>query len=136
MREIILGYGGLAVGIASLIIAWYQYRHKLKIEQFSKATLRGMAGDIAKIQQSAAWAKTNLKDALNTASQFPDSDLKPPLLKFISNGIGDATATDRLTVNLFNEVLIMQEAQFKTRIVTHPEREELELYKKEKTQLN
>src|SRR6266581_8588819 len=115
----IVGISGLIIGVAGLIIAGYQYEGKRKLEQFSKATLRGMAGNIAKIQQSTACASTNLKDAHNTATQLSESDLKQPLLKFISNGVGDATATDRLVINLFNDVLNMQQAQFNTRIVTH-----------------
>jgi hypothetical protein len=130
----VIGILGLLFGIAGVIIAWYQYNDKLKLEQFSKATLRGMAGNIAKIQQSTEWAATNLRDASNTAIQLPDSDLKLPLLKFISNGIGDATATDRLVINLFNDVLNMQQAQFNTRLSTHPEKEYLNLCKKEKAQ--
>lgn len=106
------------------------------MERFTKGTLRGMAGNIAKIQQSTAWARTNLRDACNTASQLPESELKVALIKFISNGIGDATATDRLMINLFNDVLNMQQAQFDTRIVTHPERDDLELYKKEQSQMS
>lgn len=131
----IIGIVGLIVGIAGLIIAWYQYNDKRKLEQFSKTILRGMAGNIAKIQQSTAWARTNLRDASNTAAQLPESDLKVVLLRFISNGVGDATATDRLMVNLFNDVLNMQQAQFNTRIVTHPERDDLELYNKEQSQI-
>jgi hypothetical protein len=129
-----IGFLGLIVGVVGLIIAIYEYRNRLKVEQFSKATLRGMAGNIAKIQQSTAWASTNLRDAHNTAAQLPESTLKIPLLKFISNGLADATATDRLVINLCNDVLNMQLAQFNTRKITHPERDVLELYKKEQAQ--
>ena len=93
-----------------------------------------MAGNIAKIQQSSEWAATNLRDARNTAVLLPESDLKPPLIKFITNGVGDATALDRLIINLFNDVLNMQQAQFNTRIITHPEKQELKLCQKEKAQ--
>ena len=95
-----------------------------------------MAGNIAKIQQSTAWATNNIRDSHNTAAQLPETELKLPLLRFISNGLGDATAIDRLIINLFNDVLIMQQAQFNTRIVTHPERDFLDLYKKEQAQIS
>jgi hypothetical protein len=130
----IVGILGLSVGIACLIIAWYQYKDKRKLEQFSKATLRGMAGNIAKIQQSSEWAAANFRYAQNTAIELKDSEQKSPLLQYISNGIGDAVATDRLVINLFNDVLNMQQAQFNTRIITHPEKEDLKFYNKEKEQ--
>ncbi|WP_133992279.1 hypothetical protein [Dinghuibacter silviterrae] len=130
----IVGFLGLAVGIAGLVIAWFQYQSRLRLEHFTKASWKGMAGNIAKIQQSTEWAATNMRDAHNSAIRLPDSELKIELLGFISRGFGDATATDRLVTNLFNDVLNLQEAQFKTRIVTHPERDELKLYKMERDQ--
>lgn len=133
--DTVIGIGGLIVGVIGLIVAWFQYDGKKKLEQFSKTTLQGMAGNIAKIQQSTAWAKTNARDAHNTTALLPDSDLKVTLLKFLLNGMGDATATDRLVTNLFNDALTMQESQFKTRIVKHPERDMFDLYKKEQAQL-
>jgi len=125
---------GVLIGIAGLLIAWFQYNDKLRLERFSKATLQGMAGDIAKIHQSASWARANLRDAHNTAIQLAESELKQPLLTFISNGLGDASAADQLLVNLFNSVLNIQKGEFDTRIVTHPERNELYLYNKEQAQ--
>ena len=64
--------------------------------------------------------------------RITESEHKPALIKFLTDGYGDAYATDRSIVNLFNGVLTMQEAQFDTRTIKHPERDELELYKKEK----
>jgi hypothetical protein len=133
--DLAIGIAGLIVGVIGLIVAWYQYNGKRKLALFSKTTLRGMAGNIAKIQQSTAWARTNTRDAHNTAALLPDSELKITLLKFLSNGMGDATATDRLVTNLFNDALTMQESQFKTRIVKHPERDILNLYIMEQAQL-
>jgi hypothetical protein len=131
----IIGILGIAVGIAGLLIAYLQFDGKKKLERFSKATLQGMAGDIAKIHRSSTNTVLNLRDALNTAVLLPETDHKPALLKFLTDGYGDAYATDRSIVNLFNGVITMQEAQFDTRIIKHPERNELDLYKKEQAQI-
>ena len=47
-----LGIAGLLVGIAGLIIAWFQYEGKRKLTHAFQSALKGMTGNIAKIQQS------------------------------------------------------------------------------------
>jgi len=61
--EIIFAVSVLGYGI-------FEHYKRQKLEQFSKATLQGMAGNIAKIQQSTAWASTNLRDAHNPLQEI------------------------------------------------------------------
>lgn len=42
-------------------------------------------------------------------------------------GLGDAAASARLCVPLFNNMLSAQKAQFNTRIITHPQKDKLGL---------
>ena len=132
--SLIVGIAGLVVGVVSLFYAGSQYKDRRRLEQFVKVSLRQTAGNIAKIHQSSSWAVANSRDARDVAVQLPESELKPKLLKFMCDGIGDVYATDRSLTNLYNDVLNMQEAQFGTRDVTHPQRDELEIYKKEQAQ--
>ena len=65
---------------------------------------------------------------------LPDSEIKSELVILISNGQGDASASDRMLINLLNELLTVQEAQFQTREIKHTEKHELEMVMKENIQ--
>ena len=63
-----LGIAGLLVGIAGLIIAWFQYEGKRKLTHAFQSALKGMTGNIAKIQQSTNRKafSVRIKDALGS----------------------------------------------------------------------
>lgn len=119
--------------IVGLVTAYWQYSEKRKIKRYTKTTLQRLAGNAAKIQQSTDWAYNNCRDAINGIAELPESPLKPELIRFIANAEGDAKAADRLIINLFNEILSDQEAQFGSREIKHPEEDELLLVTKEKS---
>ncbi|HEY4877238.1 MAG TPA: hypothetical protein VIH86_16795 [Puia sp.] len=89
-----------------------------------------MAGDVAKLQQSTEWAANNLARARDLIPQVPEFEHKGDLLKYITNGLGDAIAVDRLVITLFSNLLTFQESQFGTRDLKHPQKKELQLWKK------
>lgn len=93
-----------------------------------------MGGNICKIQQSTRWAFENFRNIQKLAVMLPDSEIKSELVILISNGQGDASASDRMLINLLNELLTVQEAQFQTREIKHTEKHELEMVMKENIQ--
>ena len=124
----------IITGIATLIglaIAYYQFNEKKKLERFTKSSLQGIAGNLAKIQQSTEWADSNFRATQSEAVKLPDSDIKRKITLYVHNGQGDVVASDRMVVNLFNDILTLQEGQFGTRIINHPDGTDLALIKKE-----
>jgi hypothetical protein len=120
---------GTAITIVSLAYGIYQSRLKKKLELFSLNSLQYLAGDIAKIQQSSGWAFVNVQTAQNEISQINNLPTKDIIMK-ISNAQGDTASTDRMITNLFNHILSLQESEFGSRIVKHPEAKDLPLIKR------
>lgn len=127
----------IATGIASilsLLFACYQFYERKKLELFTKSVLQGTGGNVCKIQQSTRWAFENIRNAQKIITKLPESELKENLTILLSDSQGDASASDRMLINLLNELLTLQEAQFHTRDIKHTEKSELELATKEKRQ--
>jgi hypothetical protein len=119
----------IITGIATFIamgIAVNEFIKRRKLEQFTNSSLRGIAGNLAKIKQSTAWAFNNFRVAQSEAVKLTNSENKNELLIKIADGQGDAASADRMIVNLLNEILTLQEGQFGTREITHPEKNVLE----------
>lgn len=123
-----------AASILGLAFACYQYNEKTKLELFTKSVLQGIGGNICKIQQSTRWAFDNFRNIQKLAVNLPESELKSNLILLITDGQGDASASDRMLINLLNELLTVQEAQFRTREIKHTEKHELEMVMKENIQ--
>lgn len=124
----------IIAGLASILgfaFACYQYHEKNKLEIFTKSVIQGIGGNICKIQQSTRWAFENFRNTQKLIVQLPESELKDKLVVMVSDGQGDASASDRMLINLLNELLTVQEAQFGTRVISHTEKDELELANKE-----
>jgi hypothetical protein len=125
----------IIAGIASILgfaFACYQYHEKNKLKLFTKSVIQGIGGNICKIQQSTRWAFQNFRNAQKLLVKLPDSELKQNLVLIVADGQGDASASDRMLINLLNELLTVQEAQFGSRDISHTEKNELELANKEK----
>ena len=112
--------------------AIFEYFQRKRLEQFTKSTLHGIAGNLAKIHQSTGWADNHFRQIQREAVELAESEGKKKIIIGVSDGQGDSTSADRMVINLFNELLSYQEAQFGTREITHPERT-LELIQKEET---
>ena len=129
--DTVLGVLGLLVGVAGLIIAYFQYRRSNKLATALKAITSSYPGDVAKVEQSCVWAWSNVRNALQQAGQIPDCDQKQELLRFINLATGDSAAAARMCSILFSQLLTFQEAPFGTRIITHPEQDVLDLCRNE-----
>ncbi|MFO7656666.1 MAG: hypothetical protein R6W78_06330 [Bacteroidales bacterium] len=122
----------LITGTASIIgviIAIFQYVGKRNLSRFLRSTLRGIAGNVCMIQQSANWGENKFRELQKIAIQLPDSKIKNELILKISEGQGDSTAADRMITNLLNDLLTSQEGQFGTKIINHPRKNEFTLVK-------
>ena len=117
--------------IASFVYALYQISEKKKLKLFAISVLQGSAGNICKVQQSTEWALNNFREVQKLTVELEDSEIKKEIIKKVSDGQADAAAADRLAINLFGDFMTMQEAQFNTREIKHPEKNELNLWKKE-----
>lgn len=121
-----------AITVLAFAFAIYEYFQRKKLEQFTKSTLQAVAGNLAKVQQSTGWADANFQGIQRDVINLSESETKSKIIIGVTNGRGDAAGADRMVVNLFNELLTFQEAQFGTREITHPERN-LDLIQKELT---
>lgn len=126
IASIVISLIGIVIGI---LIAVWQTKEKQKLQKFTLTNFQGITGNIAKIQQSTNWAMNNFRNARAIAVQLPDSDMKAQLITKICDGLGDAVAADRMVINLFNQVITAQNAQFDNSEVSHPDKKDLNLIK-------
>lgn len=126
----------ILVAVGALIYGIFEHYKRQKIEKILKIITRTYPGDVAKIEQSCTWAWTNVRDAHKQAIKIPDCDQKEQILVFLGNALGDTGASARMCSGLFNQLLGFQEAQFNTRIISHPEKDTLALSQLEAKNLN
>jgi ABC-type amino acid transport substrate-binding protein len=124
-----LGFG--LITTISFLFAIYQFKEKKKLRKFTISVLTGTAGNLCKVQQSTEWAFANYREAQKLAVELKDSEIKKELIKKLSDGQGDAASADRLVINLFQQFMTLQDAQFDMKDISHPEKKELVLWKKE-----
>lgn len=136
LAGLIIGILGLIIGVIGTLVAVREYQKRHRIERVFKTITQGFPGDVAKIEESCKWANVNVRDALKVITQLPDSDAKQKATIFLGNAIGDTGTSKRMCMQLFNNLLGVQKAQFDTRIVVHPEKNTLELCKLESTNNN
>jgi ABC-type amino acid transport substrate-binding protein len=125
--NIVVGF----ITILSSVFGLYQFNEKRKLKIFTVSVLQGSAGNLCKIQQSTEWAFKNFREIQKLAVELSDSEIKKDLIKKVSDGQGDAAAADRLVINLFEQFMTIQESQFGSKEIKHPEKHELNLWLKE-----
>ena len=125
-----VGVIGLIFGISSFIYALMALREKRSFEKLIHAQLKGMAGDVEKIRESAQWAWKNFDIIRQNASTLPSSNERKEILKRSQHGTGDAAATERMLSNLQNAILSLLEGYFGKREACHPDYSETEMKKR------
>jgi hypothetical protein len=120
----VLGAAGLGFGI------FESYRAR-RLKDAIKILSKTYPGDVAKIYQSAYWAWANANKAVDLLGKLPESDSKQEILTIVSNAKADSAAAERMCTIVFNQLLSLQEVQFGTREMTHPDKKGLVLCKNE-----
>jgi hypothetical protein len=123
----IVGISGLVVGIVGTSFGFYQYVKSRKLAEVLKTITQTFPGEVAKIEQSCKWAWNHTRNSSKIVATLPNSEEKTILINALVDGNGDAVASMRLCQSLFNQLLAFQQAQFSTRQIIHPEKENLEL---------
>jgi hypothetical protein len=121
----------VVVGVLGIAYGYYEYRQRHKLSKVVKVHLVADTGDLAKIHESChnAWVTTKL--ALEEVSKLPNSPEQQTAIKLIGSTIGDIRAGKDMSINLFNQLLAFQKAQFDTRNADHPQSATLTLMKAE-----
>lgn len=120
----ILGAAGLAFGI-------FESFRARRLKDAIKILSKTYPGDVAKIYQSAYWAWSNANKAVDLLGKLPESESKQEILTIVSNAKADSAAAERMCTIVFNQLLSLQEVQFGTRKMTHPDMKGLVLCKNE-----
>jgi hypothetical protein len=121
----------ITIAAAALIFGFFELYRRQKLTQILKTITKTYPGDVAKIEQSCAWAWSNVTKAHSEMLKMADSEEKIKVLTHLNLATGDTAASARMCTLLFNQLLGFQEAQFKTREITHPEKRGLALCKAE-----
>lgn len=129
--DLVWTIGGTLLGAAGLVFGFFESYRATKVRQVLKTITKTYPGDVAKIYQSAYWAWSNVNKALEILGTLTEGERRQELLNLVSNAKADTAATERMLTNLFNQLLASQDAQFKIREVTHPDRKGLVLCKRE-----
>ena len=122
--ETILGYLGVALGIAGIVYAYSTNREKARLENLVKAELRGLAGNIRSIRCNPGWADQHFSSIQERALKLERNEDVEQILKHTQQGARDATAAERLIGNLLTQVVTFQEGMFGTRIIDHIDSED------------
>jgi len=109
----------VAFGFASLVYAWRTNKEKQRLEDLIRAQLRGLAGNIEHIRRNPEWCDHHFNHISNLALQLDHSDTVIKIIRHAHDGARDATAGARMTMNLLNEILTLQEGMFDTRLITY-----------------
>jgi len=117
----------IIVATAALCYGIFEHIERQKLADVLKAFTQAAPGDVAKIEESCKWAWVSARDALIEAAKVPDSQEKKDLLRLINQASSHAEASQKMCVPLFNQLLTLQQAQFKTRAIVHPHKDILEL---------
>ncbi len=117
--EMLLTIVGTVIGIAGLIYALMTTREKAKLEKLIKAELRGLAGNIDWIKTNAGWAGSHFRDIQKHCLNLDRNEHVNKILEHAHLGGDDSMSAERMMQNLFNNVLILQQGMFGTRIVIH-----------------
>ena len=121
----------IIVATSALAYGFFEYYRRQKIEKVLKAISHTYPGDVAKIEQSCVWGWANVKNAHEMAIKIPDCAEKQQILRMLNMATSDTGASARMCALLFNQLLGFQEGQFDTRIISHPEKDVLDLCKAE-----
>jgi hypothetical protein len=124
-------YIGLFITIIGTIFGILQFFKNKKLKRVTLTALQSAAGDLCKIQQSTEWTFNNMRHLQQLLVNLDDSDLKKQILKIASDGQGDAASADRMVITLFSHLMTMQETQFNTKEIIHPEKNEFPLWRKQ-----
>ncbi len=116
-----------AIAVLGILYGRYEYFQRHKLKETLKVLTQAYPGDVAKIYESCRWGWTNVRDAIQVIARMPDSPEKIEAIKFISSAIGDTASSERMCINLFNQLLTLQKAQFGTRELVHPQKATLAL---------
>jgi hypothetical protein len=117
----------IVFAVTALAYGFFEHYKRQKMEKVLKTITRTYPGDVAKVEQSCKFAWKNVRYAHEQALKLPESQERNSVLNFLMLANGDTSAGQRLCVNLFSQLLSFQEAQFNTRIISHPEKETLDL---------
>ncbi len=118
--EIALSVIGAVVGIAGLIYAIMTNHAKASLERLIRAELRGFAGNIDHIRNSAHGANEHLHYIRKFAANLDQGNFVTEIIARAHVGGNDAASAERMLQNLLNQVLTLQEGMFGTREVTSP----------------
>jgi hypothetical protein len=114
----------IEIFIAAMAIGYGVFEHykRQKMEKILKTITQTFPGDVAKIQQSCAWASTNVRNAHKEGLKIPDSPEKHNVLTFINNATADAAASARMCSNLFNQLLVFSKPSLAQEILFIPKK--------------
>jgi len=121
----------IIVGLCGLFYGFFEHYKRQKLENVVKTISQTFPGDVAKIEESCVWAWANVRNAHKELAKTADFTEKAEILAVLNSATADALASSRLCYSLFNQLLAFQQAQFDTRIIIHPEKDFLDLCRKE-----
>ncbi|MDB5008517.1 MAG: hypothetical protein JWP45_2910 [Mucilaginibacter sp.] len=118
-------YLELFFAIGGSVFGAVEYFKRQRLENVFKTITQAYPGDVAKIEQSCTWAWNNVKNAHEALVKLADSEEKRSAMKSINLATGDTKASQIGCSLLFNQLLSFQQAQFKTRIIKHQDKDTL-----------
>jgi hypothetical protein len=125
--DTIIGLSGLTVAIIGTWVAIREYSRRHHIEKVFRTITQGYPGDVAKIEESCNWGNTNVRDAVDALNPMPDSEAKQTVMKHLVLASGDTKSAKTVCMALFARLLTVQDAQFHSREIVHPQKDKLQL---------